>query len=100
MSTTIPSSVSSVSSSVSSSSSSSVSMADTTKPKAQARCGHAECKKKLMLSDFECKCGTRYCGTHRFPQEHACTFDFKAAGAVTLGKQLVKCAGDRMADKI
>lgn len=75
-------------------------MADTTKPKVQARCGHAECKKKLMLSDFECKCGNRYCATHRFPQEHACTFDFKAAGAVTLGKQLVKCAGDRMVDKI
>lgn len=78
----------------------SVPMAETTKPKTQARCAHADCKKKLMLSDFECKCGARYCVSHRFPQEHSCTFDFKAAGAVSLGKQLVKCAGDRMVDKI
>jgi hypothetical protein len=68
--------------------------------KPQVRCGHTDCKKKLLLSDFECKCGARYCSSHRYPQEHACIFDFKAAAATTLGKQLVKCAGDRMVDKI
>jgi predicted nucleic acid binding AN1-type Zn finger protein len=90
----------SISSSDSFSTHPSVPMADIPKPKSQVRCAQADCKKKLMLSDFECKCGTRYCATHRFPQDHACTFDFKAASAVTLGKQLVKCAGERMADKI
>ena len=70
------------------------------KKQIQKLCAHVECKKKLMLSDFECKCGTRYCASHRYPQEHACGFDYRAAGAANLGKQLVKCAGDRMVDKI
>jgi hypothetical protein len=42
------------------------------------RCCAEGCKKKLMLSDFPCKCGKKHCSTHRAPEVHACTFDFKA----------------------
>jgi predicted nucleic acid binding AN1-type Zn finger protein len=73
-------------------------MTITETPKSQKRCG--QCKKKLMLSDFECKCGTRFCASHRYPQEHACSFDYRAASTTNLGKQLVKCAGERLVDKI
>ena len=34
------------------------------------------CKKKLLLAmTFDCPCDEtkRYCGTHRFPEEHECT---------------------------
>jgi len=27
-----------------------------------------------------------YCSTHRYPEEHRCTFDFKAAGRELLSK--------------
>ncbi len=43
------------------------------------RCCADGCKKKLMLSDFPCKCGKKHCATHRAPEVHACTFDFKAS---------------------
>jgi len=64
------------------------------------RCAHESCKKKLTLTDFACRCEARFCAAHRFPQDHACAYDYKAAATTTLGKQLVKCAGERMVDKI
>ena len=44
------------------------------KPK---RCCFDGCKKKLMLSDFACKCGKYHCSTHRPCEVHNCLFDFK-----------------------
>ena len=57
--------------------------------KEQKRCGFSgSCKKKLLLTDFACtKCSTRYCGAHRIPEEHACSFDFRKEGQILLAKQ-------------
>ncbi|WMV18245.1 hypothetical protein MTR67_011630 [Solanum verrucosum] len=38
------------------------------------------CRKKIRLMGFKCRCGTIFCGTHRYPEVHACTFDFKSMG--------------------
>jgi predicted nucleic acid binding AN1-type Zn finger protein len=67
---------------------------------AKKRCGHAECKKKLTLLDFDCKCGARFCGAHRAAEDHACTFNYRAAADARLSTTLVKTAGDRLADRI
>ena len=66
--------------------------------KPQTRCG--ACKHKLALSDMECKCGIRHCSKHRMPEDHACTFDFKAHDRAVLGKQLVACVGDKIEERI
>ncbi|XP_027350040.1 zinc finger A20 and AN1 domain-containing stress-associated protein 4-like [Abrus precatorius] len=42
------------------------------------RCG--TCRKRVGLTGFKCRCGTTFCGTHRYPEKHACGFDFKAVG--------------------
>jgi len=68
--------------------------------KPQKRCGFSSCKKKLQFSDFECRCGTRYCGDHKGSMDHACTFDYKADANKHLSTQMVKCAGERMRDKL
>ena len=31
------------------------------------------CKKKLKLTDMECRCGNIYCLEHRLPEAHCCT---------------------------
>lgn len=36
------------------------------------RCSHKDCRKKLKLTDLECKCGNRFCTEHRLQQEHQC----------------------------
>ncbi|KAL4342654.1 hypothetical protein GQ457_08G018360 [Hibiscus cannabinus] len=38
------------------------------------------CRKRVGLTGFRCKCGTTYCGSHRYPENHGCTFDFKTVG--------------------
>lgn len=43
--------------------------------KAPTRC--LECRKKVGLTGFRCKCGNLYCGSHRYAESHSCTFDYK-----------------------
>ncbi|XP_062117570.1 zinc finger A20 and AN1 domain-containing stress-associated protein 6-like [Humulus lupulus] len=38
------------------------------------------CKKRVGLTGFKCRCGTTFCGVHRYPEKHGCTFDFKRVG--------------------
>ncbi|KAK2401029.1 A20/AN1 zinc finger family protein [Trifolium repens] len=38
------------------------------------------CTKRVGLTGFKCRCGSMFCGSHRYPERHACSFDFKTAG--------------------
>ncbi|GLT40619.1 hypothetical protein SLA2020_147370 [Shorea laevis] len=38
------------------------------------------CRKRVGLAGFKCRCGTTFCGMHRYPEQHGCTFDFKKVG--------------------
>ncbi|KAG6430577.1 hypothetical protein SASPL_108647 [Salvia splendens] len=44
------------------------------------------CRKKVGLTGFRCRCGVTFCGTHRYPEKHACTFDFKSVGREAIAK--------------
>ena len=48
-----------------------------------------QCKKKLGVMEYRCKCDKLFCISHLQPQEHACTFDYKVDAAQLLTKQLV-----------
>jgi len=41
------------------------------------RCQFRDCKKKLPLTKFMCKCGLYFCDFHRYPNEHNCSFDYR-----------------------
>lgn len=58
-------------------------------------CAFEDCKRKLTLTDYNCRCGQRFCGVHRIPEEHACTYDYKTESLTVLSTQLVKCVGDK-----
>ncbi|KNA12272.1 hypothetical protein SOVF_127440 [Spinacia oleracea] len=45
------------------------------------------CNKKVGLLGFTCKCGSTFCGPHRYPEEHKCTFGHKLAGKVAIAKE-------------
>jgi AN1-type zinc finger protein 5/6 len=51
----------------------------------RSRC--AACKKKVGLTGFECRCGKVFCGTHRYQDQHACTFDYKTHDRSILEKR-------------
>jgi hypothetical protein len=60
------------------------------------RCQHGECKTKLMLSDFPCKCKGFYCSQHRFSESHMCSFDYRGTGKDILTKQMPTVAGSKL----
>jgi predicted nucleic acid binding AN1-type Zn finger protein len=58
------------------------------------------CPAKLKLTDFACgKCKNRFCMSHRLPEAHACTFDFKEEGKKLLEARNPVVTGSKL-DKI
>lgn len=51
-------------------------------------CCFTDCKKKLTLTSLQCKCEMKFCDMHRYPEDHACTFDYKAEGKANLQKYM------------
>ena len=39
----------------------------------------AECRIKLSMIPFECKCKQLYCSKHRYAEDHNCIYDYKTA---------------------
>ncbi|KAJ9188688.1 hypothetical protein P3X46_000059 [Hevea brasiliensis] len=44
------------------------------------------CRKRVGLTGFKCRCGMVFCGSHRYPEQHGCSFDFKAMGKEQIAK--------------
>ncbi|GMP49974.1 hypothetical protein CsSME_00016774 [Camellia sinensis var. sinensis] len=44
------------------------------------------CRKRVGLTGFNCRCGTTFCGAHRYPERHGCTFDYKAVGREAIAR--------------
>ncbi|ESQ35585.1 hypothetical protein EUTSA_v10008959mg [Eutrema salsugineum] len=44
------------------------------------------CNKKVGVTGFKCKCGSTFCGAHRYPESHDCEFDFKGAARDAIAK--------------
>ncbi|KAE8734835.1 Zinc finger A20 and AN1 domain-containing stress-associated protein 4 [Hibiscus syriacus] len=60
----------------------------------QNRC--LSCKKRLGLTGFKCRCGMVFCGIHRYPEQHACTFDFKGMGKQQIAKANPLVKGEKL----
>jgi hypothetical protein len=76
------------------------SLASQAAPVAEKKSRCPVCKKKLGLLGFECKCERIFCASHRPPEEHACTFDYRAQGKSDLTKSLPVVTGDKVPDRI
>jgi hypothetical protein len=46
-----------------------------------------QCKKKLGICEYKCKCEKLFCITHLHAESHNCTYDYKAEGQAQLKKQ-------------
>ncbi|KAL5579906.1 hypothetical protein UlMin_012348 [Ulmus minor] len=44
------------------------------------------CRRRVGLTGFSCRCGMTFCGSHRYPEQHGCTFDFKGMGKDQIAK--------------
>ncbi|KAK1416572.1 hypothetical protein QVD17_32363 [Tagetes erecta] len=48
------------------------------------RCG--SCRKRVGLTGFTCRCERVFCGMHRYPEKHECSFDYKTMGKEAIAK--------------
>jgi len=46
-----------------------------------------ECRKKIGIYGFTCKCAGYFCTVHRYPESHSCTFDYKKEGEMKITKE-------------
>ncbi|AES88329.1 putative transcription regulator A20-like family [Medicago truncatula] len=64
-------------------------------PKVQPnRCG--TCRRRVGLTGFKCRCGLTLCGTHRYPEQHGCGFDFKGMGREEIKKANPVVKGEKL----
>ncbi|XP_062924808.1 AN1-type zinc finger protein 5-like isoform X2 [Mobula hypostoma] len=46
-----------------------------------------QCRKKVGLAGFDCRCGNLFCGIHRYSDKHNCPYDYKAEAAMKIRKE-------------
>eukprot|EP00731_Ephydatia_muelleri_P024775 Em0016g1046a len=63
--------------------------------KQRNRCAHCG-KKTRLAAAYNCRCGGVYCAVHRYPEVHACTYDYKAEGRQTLSKNNPKVVASKI----
>lgn len=47
-------------------------------PNPPKRCECKDCRVKLNLTAFPCRCGKYFCQAHRLSEYHNCQFDYRA----------------------
>jgi predicted nucleic acid binding AN1-type Zn finger protein len=53
-----------------------------------------QCRKKVGLLGFECKCGKTLCATHRYPEAHGCD------AVVSKPMCIEKVVADKLKDRL
>ncbi|KAA0033412.1 zinc finger A20 and AN1 domain-containing stress-associated protein 3 [Cucumis melo var. makuwa] len=54
------------------------------------------CRRRVGLTGFKCRCGMVYCGSHRYPEQHGCEFDFKQMGKDQIAKANPVVKGEKL----
>jgi len=62
--------------------------------KKKTRC--TKCKINVGCIGFPCRCGGIFCATHRYANEHSCTFDYKEHGAEEIRKNNPQVVGEKI----
>lgn len=62
--------------------------------KKKTRC--TKCKINVGCIGFPCRCGGIFCASHRYANEHSCTFDYKEHGAEEIRKNNPQIVGEKI----
>lgn len=66
----------------------------------KTRCNLIECKAKLGLLGFSCRCGYQFCAKHRHTNDHFCTYDHKSHDKNQLKQKNEKVVADKVHNRI
>ena len=59
-------------------------------------CQYADCRKRIKITEFACKCEKLYCKMHKSPENHECTYDYREIGLKTKKIEEMKCVSNKM----
>ncbi|XP_062195642.1 zinc finger A20 and AN1 domain-containing stress-associated protein 11-like [Phragmites australis] len=45
------------------------------------------CRKRVGLTGFRCRCGELFCGAHRYSDRHDCSYDYKSVGRDAIARE-------------
>jgi len=65
-----------------------------TSKKKKNRC--TKCKINVGVIGFPCRCGGTFCSTHRYANEHNCSFDYREHGAEEIRKNNPQVIGEKV----
>ena len=54
-----------------------------------------ECRKKLGVMEYKCKCDKLFCITHLAYEAHSCSYDYKTSSKKELEKSNIKITGNK-----
>lgn len=54
------------------------------------KCTFKDCKRKILWTIDECKCGGLFCNKHVFFNDHLCSYDYKQDNTNVLNQKLIK----------
>jgi hypothetical protein len=66
------------------------------KHKKSNKCNLVECKSKLGMFGFDCKCGYKFCSKHRYIDDHKCPFDHVSFDREILKKNTIGIKADKL----
>ena len=71
------------------------------KKKKTPRCAHSDCRVKLKITDWACKCGKIYCAKHRSPGitdkgGHECSYDWTNKAELEKKIDSMKCVASKL----
>jgi len=52
------------------------------------RCSKDGCKRKLPLTAFACRCNLVFCDSHRYPEDHTCSYKYYESNKLSMEKNL------------
>lgn len=65
------------------------------KPKPSTnKCG--QCRARLGLLTFDCRCGKTFCSSHRYADEHNCSFDYRKLGQEEIQRNNPQVIGEKI----
>jgi hypothetical protein len=67
-----------------------------TKKKDKSLCQYGECKKRIKITDYPCKCGNIYCNIHKPPENHDCQYDYREIELKDKKIEQMKCLSNKM----
>ena len=59
-------------------------------------CQYGDCKKRIKITDYPCKCGNIYCKIHKLSENHDCKYDYRETGLKDKKTEEMKCLSNKV----